>query len=342
MYKIAIVGCGNMSGKWLDIVGERTDCDIVALVDVNLEAAMARKDQYMLKSNIYTSLEAALEKEELNLVLDITPPEYHFSTVTTALMAGCNVFGEKPMSDSLEKAYEMIECSDKTNKEYFVMQNRRYIPQIYAMRNFIKSNELGVVGQLSANFQLNPHFGGFREEMESPLIADMAIHTFDAARFILGKNPKSVYCNEFNPDWSWYKGNASAICIFEMEDGTVFDYRGSWCANGLNTSWESEWRATCENGSVSWNGHNKLQYEEVDLSISKDGISDEKSSKISKIRDVPQMAMDDRGHKACITEMFDALNNKKRPQTDCRDNIKSIEMVFKAIESAKTNKKIML
>lgn len=107
---------------------------------------------------------------------------------------------------------------------------------MYAIRDFLRAGLLGGIGQLSANFQLNPHFGGFRDEMESPLIADMAIHTFDAARFIMGKNPVSVYCKEFNPAWSWYKGDANAVCIFEMSDGSVFDYRGSWCANGLCTS----------------------------------------------------------------------------------------------------------
>ena len=35
--------------------------------------------------------------------------------------------------------------------------------------------------------------------MDSPLVLDMAIHTFDQARFITGANPISVYCHEFNP-----------------------------------------------------------------------------------------------------------------------------------------------
>jgi predicted dehydrogenase len=48
------------------------------------------------------------------------------------------------------------------------------------------------------------------------------------------------------------------------------------------------------------------------------------------------------GHAACIEDMFNALNTKTRPQTDCRDNIHSIRMVYKAIESAKTGKKVKL
>ena len=41
--------------------------------------------------------------------------------------------------------------------------------------------------------------------MESPLLLDMAIHTFDQARFITGADALSVYCHEFNPAGSWYR-----------------------------------------------------------------------------------------------------------------------------------------
>jgi len=330
MYKIVVAGCGAMSDCWIEIAKKRVDCEIVALVDVNVDVANAKKNKYELNTNIYNNIATALEKENANLVFDVTVPQSHFNVVTTALKAGCNVFGEKPMSDSLDIAEKMIECADIAKKEYFVMQNRRYVPGLYALKNFLQSSKLGKIGQISVNFQLCPHFGGFRDEMDNPLIADMAIHTFDAARFITNKNAVSVYCHEFNPSWSWYKGNANAICIFEMEDGSVFDYRGSWCANGLNTSWEAEWRIACENGTVTWDG-GEIIYCGLSVGSGKDEI----------IKIKPE-TMEFTGHAACIKEMFDALKTETRPQTDCRDNINSVRMVYKAIESAKVKKLIKL
>ena len=331
-HKIIIAGCGAMSDHWIEIAGSRDDCEIVALVDINTVAAETRKQKHSLSAKVYTNIEEALKKESANLVFDITVPNAHFELVTAALRAGCNVFGEKPMSDSLENAEKMVTCANETSREYFVMQNRRYIPSLFAMKSFLQSRKLGDIGQLSANFQLGPHFGGFREDMDSPLIADMAIHTFDAARFITGKNAVSVYTHEFNPSWSWYKGNACAICIFEMEDGSVFDYRGSWCANGLITSWESEWRVVCAKGTVFWDGAEKLYY----------GLADGAEGVSSATEEIQPVQMKFERHKACIYEMFDALKNGTRPQTDCRDNINSIKMVYKAIESARTKKKVML
>lgn len=152
----------------------------------------------------------------------------------------------------------------------------------------------------------------------------MAIHTFDAARFISGLNAKSVYCCEYNPSWSWYKGNANAVCIFEFENGAVFEYSGTWCAKGLITSWDSQWDVCCSNGSVHWDGYNSM-YEENE----KAERTEIQKNQIELIR-----------HQGCINDMIEALKNNSRPQTDCRDNIKSVEMMFKAIESAKTGKKV--
>ena len=341
MYKIAIAGCGMVSDEWINAVKGRSDCMISAfVVGSNVDKAKAKARDNNLEAGVYLNLTEAIEKEGINLVFDLSPPECHYDTVTTALKAGCNVFGEKPLSNNLEDAYKMLEVVEKTGKEYFVMQNRRYIPELYGLRNFLKEGNLGSIGQLSANFQLDPHFGGFRDEMDSPLIADMAIHTFDAARFISGKDPVSVYCCEFNPKWSWYKGDANAICIFEMEDGTYFDYRGSWCATGLITSWEAEWRIACEKGSAFWDGTNNAYYELASETV-KTGLSGdvEEEAELIEIAPAPLSKVK---HEACIEEMFNALNGGTRPQTDCRDNIKSIEMVFKAIESSRTGKKVLL
>ena len=329
MHRIIVAGCGAMSDRWIEIAGTYDDCEIVALVDINKETANARKQKHSLTANVYTNIAEALKKENANLVFDITIPEVHFEVVTTALKAGCHVFGEKPMSDSLENAEKMVMCANETNSEYFVMQNRRYIPRLFALKNFLQSQKPGNIGQISANFQLGPHFGGFREEIDSPLISDMAIHTFDAARFITGKNAVSVYSHEFNPSWSWYKGSASAVCIFEMEDGSVFDYRGSWCANGLNTSWESEWRIACANGAVFYDGAEKMYY----------GSADD-ANRTSSTEEILPIQMKLEGHSACVKEMFDALKNGTRPQTDCRDNINSIKMVYKAVESARCGKQV--
>ena len=90
--------------------------------------------------------------------------------------------------------------------------------------------------------------------MAHVLLVDMAIHQFDAVRFLLDQDPVSVYCEEFNPAWSWYNGNAAATAVFQMSGGTRYTYTGSWCADGLETSWNGAWRVNGAGGTALWDG----------------------------------------------------------------------------------------
>jgi len=335
-HKIVVAGCGGMSNKWLDYVAQKDNAEIVALVDIYIDAAKNMAERRSLNVPVFTELAEAIEKTDANLVFDVTIPASHKNIVTTALQAGCNVFGEKPMAELFEDAKKLVNIANETGKRYAVMQNRRYNKQIRAFQQIITNGSIGNVGSIHADFFLGPHFGGFREAMDSPLIVDMAIHTFDQARFISGSNPVSVYCHEYNPQGSWYKGNASAICIFEMENGAVFTYRGSWSAEGFPTSWEADWRVIGEKGTARWDGTNLPSYEIVDQS--KDSAFF--NSLISKQAELTWSGNE--GHDGCLDEMFVSLEQNRLAETDCSDNIYSMAMVFAALESAKTGRKVSI
>ncbi|MDD9268019.1 putative dehydrogenase [Bacillus sp. 3255] len=336
-YQIVVVGCGSMANVWVEYVLKRADSSIVALVDIKEEFAQAMADRHRLTCGIYTDLNQAIEATGANLVLDITIPASHYTVATTALGHGCSVFGEKPMAATMAEARELVQLSERTGRSLSVMQNRRYDPNIRALRELLRAGTIGRVGYVGADFFLGPHFGGFRDAMASPLILDMAIHTFDQARLLTGADPVTVYCHEFNPPGSWYAGNASAICIYEMSDGTVFCYRGSWCAEGAPTSWEASWRVTGEKGTAIWDGAG-VPYAEVVASGDQTGKFIRESTRVeAEVNWTGQ-----KGHAGCLDEMFEALQSGRRAETDCRDNIKSMAMVLGALDSAKSGQKVDL
>lgn len=335
-HKIIVAGCGGMANTWVDYATQRDNAEIVGLVDIFEESAKAMAAKRGLNVPTFTDLASALAATDANLVFDVTIPASHKTIAITAMEAGCNVFGEKPMAESLADAKEIVAVSQATGKRYSVMQNRRYVKQIRSFRDIVSSGAVGNVGETHADFFLGPHFGGFRDAMDSPLIIDMAIHTFDQARFLTGADPVSVYCHEFNPPGSWYAGNASAVCIYEMSDGSVFTYRGSWCAEGLNTSWESDWRIIGDKGTARWDG-TEMPYGEVMSPDNQEGFTRE----MVKIQGAD--VYDGREHHfGCLDEMFAALEAGRPAETDCLDNIKSVAMVFGAVESARTGKKVLL
>lgn len=333
-FNVVLVGCGGMANGWMTGALKMPSLKIVGLVDIHRQAAEKMAEKYQLDpAVVFGSLDEALEKTKADLVFDVTIPGAHHDVVTTALRHGCNVLGEKPLSDSLASAKEMVAAAQKAGKVYAVMQNRRFDPNIRTVRKVIESGAIGSVEEVHADFFIGARFGGFRDAMEDVLIVDMAIHTFDQARFISAGDPLSVYCHSSSPAHSWYKGHASAICIFEMSSGITFSYRGSWCAEGCPTTWESDWRIITSKGSMLWDGATKIKAQRV-----KEGGA---HGFTSEMEDVPVTIepLPFSGHEGLIRDYVECLQTGRNPMTICSDNIKSLAMVMASVESRKTGKK---
>ena len=278
----------------------------------------------------FESLSDAIQ-EGGDFVVDVSIPDAHEAVTLESLAAGLPVLGEKPMTVSMTSARTMVKASEDAGKLYMVSQSRRYDGRQTAFKSLV--DQLGGVGILNVDFYIGAHFGGFRDEMQNVLILDMAIHTFDQARHISGLDPVSVYAEEFNPDWSWYKHGSSATCLFEMEGGAKFNYRGSWCADGLHTSWEGEWRAVGPDGTAKWDGHSSIQAELVE---GNEGFH-------RPVRSLSPDPVDEPGGIAgSLREFLWALETGGTPKGECHDNIKSLVMVFGAIESSKRGERVTI
>ena len=332
--KAVMVGCGGMSGAWLKPAAEIRDLEIVALVDIREEAARRRAEEFKLKDALVsTNFEAALEQMRPDIVFDCTVPEAHVEVTLTALTYGCHVLGEKPLADSMENARKMVAAAQKAGKLYAVIQNRRYQANIRRLHAFLRSGVIGPLTTVYCDFVIGAHFGGFRDRMMHVLLLDMAIHTLDSARFLTGSDPVAVMAKEWNPAGSWYDHDASAVAIFEMTGGVIYTYRGSWCAEGLNTSWEGEWRFIGEKGSVAWNGGDEFRAQVV---AKTGGFT-------SELREVAVPAFDamqHAGHDAILREFVQCVRFGGAPETICTDNIKSLAMVFGAIESSAARRRV--
>lgn len=332
--KVVLVGAGGMGKVWGANLRDCEATQVVGWVDINRAAAASAVEDLKLKDAVAgDDLGAALATLKPDFVVDVTVPQAHHQVTIQALQAGVAVLGEKPMADSMQHAREMVRASEQSGALYMVSQNRRYSVQIATFQNLVR-NHIGGAGILNSDFYIGAHFGGFRDRMPSPLILDMAIHTFDQARFITGADPLSVFCEEFNPSWSWFDGDASASALFTMSGGLRYTYRGSWCAEGLHTSWESEWRAAGSKGSAKWNGGDEIVAEAVTRS---GGFH----SEVERLTPEP-VSMPHTDIAASLRDFLNALDSGQTPMGECHDNIKSLAMVFGCVESSKRGQRVSI
>ena len=331
-----------MSETWIKAALALPGVSVVGFVDVVEAAAQKRRDQFNLSGAVIgTSLAEVLKRTQADVVFDVAVPEVHYDVTLTALAHGCHVLGEKPLANSMAEARSMVQAARDAKRIFAVMQNRQHHPVMRRLRQLVLGGQLGQLTTVNIDFYIGAHFGGFRDHMKHVLLLDMAIHTFDQARFITGADPVAVaYAKEWNPAGSWYDQDASAIAIYEMSNGLIVNYRGSWCAEGLRSSWESEWRIIGTQGTARWDGDNNDNKNVVIEYVSQPG------GFLSEVvqGDLPSLDDDSKtdGHTSLIADFVRCVRTGQLPETHGEDNIKSLAMVFGAIECAESGRRIEL
>lgn len=337
MLTAIMAGCGAMSDGWLTALREipflKENVSLIGMVDLDPNIAHMRAEKHDLTGlALGSDLEAMLADLKPDLLFDLVVPPARFQLVKTALGSGCHVLSEKPMANTLGEAKALVELAAAAGKLHAVIQNRRFLAGIRRVKALLAAQTLGELTAVHVDFFIGAHFGGFREEMEHVLLLDMAIHTFDAARYLINRKPLAVYCRETNPKGSWFAHGAAADALFDFEDAISMTYRGSWCAEGADTAWESTWRIIGTKGTLLWDGNEGFEANIV--------VGDEGMIRACEAVDVPPLAEPlIEGHGGVIADFVQAVLSGTTPLTIGSDNILSLAMVAAAIESAKLGEK---
>jgi predicted dehydrogenase len=319
---LVVVGAGAMGRNWLAAVLASDEVRLTALADLDVGLAHRVATELGL-----AGLPVGPDAAELaattgaQAVVDVTVPAAHHLVTGSALFAGLPVLGEKPAAATLAEAMSLAAASDVTGELFMVSQSRRWNPRLFALRDLAR--RLGPVGVLAVQLFKAPRFGGFRDEMDDPLLVDMAIHAFDAARFVLADEPVAVYADAHNPSWSWYRGAAAATAVFAMDSGARFTYTGSWCSPGAETSWNGAWRVSGERGTALWDGEH-----DPDLDPAPDAPA----------QHTPRRE----GIAWALSEFVRALRTGVRPMGEVHENLLSLAMVEAAVLSTGTARRVMI
>lgn len=104
--RIGLIGCGDISGIYLENLRRFPATDVVACADLDPEKAKARADQYGVPR--VGAPDALLIDPEVELVLNLTVPKAHGPLNSAAVRAGKHVYIEKPMALSRDEARQAM------------------------------------------------------------------------------------------------------------------------------------------------------------------------------------------------------------------------------------------
>jgi predicted dehydrogenase len=103
--RVGLIGCGVISGVYLQNSLAAPHPHIVACADVDHERARACAREYGIDA---LSPEALLADPAVECVLDLTPPSAHFDIGLAAVRAGKHVYQEKPLAAGLEEGRRLL------------------------------------------------------------------------------------------------------------------------------------------------------------------------------------------------------------------------------------------
>ncbi|KIL34682.1 hypothetical protein SD71_18125 [Cohnella kolymensis] len=337
--KVIQVGIGAWGYSWIPVIIDSPDWELVAVVDLNKDQLAKASAEYDIPAErTFTSLSDALKVVQADAAVVTTPPQFHAPVVNEALELGLHAIVEKPLADTVEASKSMIETSKRTGKFLMVSQNYRFKRATRTVREVIKSGVIGKVGNIFINFHKAPVFDGYRSTMDEPVITDMSIHHFDQIRSVTGLNPVSVTAASWNPEWSWFKGNAVAQVRFELSNGTRVLYNANWVSTGSTTTWDGDWNIQGSEGEVYWS-NNKVVVRTNDLYKT---VFMKGAVEVNGELHYDLVHMDFEERLGSLHEFAEAIRENRQPETAGEDNLYSVSMVLGALESIRTGKEVSI
>jgi predicted dehydrogenase len=330
--RVVVVGAGSMGSWWAREVVASEVAELVGVADL-VEGAPARVIE---QSGAPDPAAVAVGTDGVDLALEVgadllvnpTVPVAHHPVTVKALHAGIPVLGEKPVTETLPEAISLLAHAELTGVPFMVSQSRRFFRQVRQLRSFVAAH--GPTVMTSAFFSLFTEMEGYRRTQQHPLLRDMGIHAFDTARYILDADPVAGTPPGAPPEWSVYHHDATVTATFEMSDGSLFVYNGSWNARGLPTWWNSEWRIGAQHGSATWDGTGAPVL----------GTEDEEETARLQAAVDAETAPEPDQIAASLVECVSALREGRTPMCEIHENVLSFAMVEAAVASVEEGRRV--
>jgi myo-inositol 2-dehydrogenase/D-chiro-inositol 1-dehydrogenase len=220
--KIALMGMGRI-GKihFRNIQQYFPQAEVVAVAD-----PMWNKEDFNQQfGSVFFSADPAeaIGHKEVDAILICTPTSSHAELIEQGLASGKHIFCEKPMDLSLERTAMLVKKSKESRQKVMLGFNRRFDPDFMKAQKAVAEGAIGnlqIVKITSRDPGLPPidyikHSGG--------LFMDMAIHDFDMARYIMGKEVVEVFAKGLvcvDPAVKDAGDIDTALSTLTFEDGT--------------------------------------------------------------------------------------------------------------------------
>ena len=191
MQRVGVVGLGPIGNRHANIYAAMGNAELVGVCDLNRERADAASAQFGVRA--FYSVQAMLDGTELDMVSVATGGEEygsdHYQPTVEALESGLHVLCEKPISNEIGPANEMVALAREKGLCFGVDLNHRFTPAARLAKKWMEDGRVGHLLFMNMSMWIqNP-----RESSPWFQIKALHPHTVDIMRYYCG-DIEAVQC----------------------------------------------------------------------------------------------------------------------------------------------------
>jgi UDP-N-acetyl-2-amino-2-deoxyglucuronate dehydrogenase len=336
--RVALVGCGRISGKHFDAIGAHGDvAELTAVCDI--DAGALGQAEALTGVTGFGSLPDLLAGSEADVVVLATPSGIHADQAVLVADAGRHVVTEKPMATRWTDGKRMVQACDRAGVQLFVVKQNRMNPTIQRIKRAIDAGRFGRIYCVDVNvfwsrpqayYDSAPWRGTW--EFDGGAIMNQASHYVDLLDWLIG------------PVDSVHAMTATLGRSIQVEDTGVVNIRWrSGTLGSLNVTmltypknFEGSITIIGEKGTVRVGGVavNELQHWDFADAVTGDEEAADSSYETDSVYGI--------GHPLYYDNVFKALRGESLALTDGREGLRSLELLVGIYQSARDGTTVSL
>lgn len=334
----ALIGCGHVSRHHLNAWRQVPEARIEGICDLDpqrLEAAAPLAPG----AKTYRDPEQMFEDQTFDFVEICTQADSHRELVEIAARHGAHILCQKPAALVRPVLRTMIECCNSVGVRFMTHENWRFRPWYRTFRQEIDSGTIGRPIRIRIAHRdtraLRPD--GFAEQpylatAHRLILMDTGSHVIDVARYLIGE-VQTVHATTARFGQG-HVGEDIATLSLDFAGGVLGLIDLSWCAPADMARPEWAINETVVEGNA---GALKLQADGQLQFVSLNGRVEQRPVTLPP---ADQVYLD--GFRATQAHFIDGLLHDKPHETNGRDTLRTMEVVWAAYRSAEEGVRVAL
>lgn len=185
--KVAVIGCGSVSNRYLPQLLSSPLIQVVSLCDIKIERAIAQNKEYKVQAKTYSNIDDMLSGEAFDMMVTLTDMQVHGSLNKKALLAGKHVWSEKPMANTYAEGKALLELARSKKLRLWGAPAVVNSPQFAFMSKTIQEGKLGRLSSAHGQYgHTGPTWSAFFYEKGGGSMPDLGVYNMATLTGLLG------------------------------------------------------------------------------------------------------------------------------------------------------------